>query len=143
MAEAAFRMSREQIDAFLAAPRHAIVAVLRDDGRPQLSPVWYLYEKDRLYFSVLVATAKYRQLRRDPRIALCVDGGHPDARFVTLHGVAEIVEKESPWREDLAWRIVRRYCDSDEAARSWQAEVATRGRQALVAPERILGRDYN
>ena len=76
MAEAAFQMSREQIDAFLEAPRHAIVAVQRDD---------------------------------------------------------------------LAWRIVRRYYDSDEGARSWQAEVAARGRQALVvvAPERILGRDYN
>ena len=40
MAEAAFRLSREQIDAFPDAPRHAIVAVLRGDGAAQMSPVW-------------------------------------------------------------------------------------------------------
>jgi PPOX class probable F420-dependent enzyme len=145
VAESAFEMSREEIEAFLEAPRHAIVAAVREDGAAQLSPIWYLYEEGRLYFSMLVATARYRQLRRDPRIALCIDGGHPDARFVTLYGTAEIVEEASPWREDLAWRIVRRYSDSDEEARSWQAEVAARGPQALVVvtPERMLGRDYN
>jgi PPOX class probable F420-dependent enzyme len=145
VAEAAFQMSPEQIEAFLEVPRHAIVAALRGDGTAQMSPVWYLYQEGRLYFSMLVATAKYRQLRRDPRVALCIDGGHPDARFVALYGVAQLVEEESPWRDDIAWRIVRRYIDSDEEARSWQAEVAARGRQALVVvtPERILGRDYN
>jgi len=145
VAESAFQMSREQIDAFLEAPRHAVVAALRADGSAQLSPIWYVYEGGRLYFSMLIATARYRQLRRDPRIALCVDGGHPDARFVAIYGRAEIVEEESPWRDDLAWRIVRRYCADDEEARSWRAEVAARGHEALVVvtPERILGRDYN
>ena len=67
-----------------------------------MRPVWYLYEEGRLYFSVPVATAQCRQLRRDPRIALCIDGGRPDARFVTLYGTAEAVEEESPWRDALA-----------------------------------------
>jgi PPOX class probable F420-dependent enzyme len=143
--DAEFHMTPEQIEAFLAAPRHAVVAALRRDGSPQLSPVWYLCENDRLYFSILVEGAKCRQLRRDPRIALCIDGGHPDARYVTIHGTAELVEQESAWREDIAWRIVRRYHETEEAARRYQAETAGDGPTALVVvtPGRVVGRDFN
>ena len=117
----------------------------RRDGSPQLSPIWYLCEKDRIYFSILVDSAKYRQLRRDPRIALCIDGGHPDARFVTVYGTAEILEDESPWREDLEWRILCRYHDTEAQARRYQQETAGDGPGALVVvtPERVVGRDYN
>ena len=145
MTDAALHMSREQIEAFLAAPRHAVVAALRRDGTSQLSPIWYLCENDRLYFSIFVESAKYRQLRRDPRIALCIDGGHPDARAVMIYGTAELIEDEGPWREDLKWRILLRYHESEAQARRYQEEIAEQGRGALVVvtPERIVGRDYN
>jgi PPOX class probable F420-dependent enzyme len=138
-------MNQEQIDAFLEAPRHAIVAPLRVEGAPQLSPVWYLYEEGRLYFSIWVESAKYRQLSRDSRVTVCVDAGHPDARFVTLYGTAELIDEESHWRENLEWRIVRRYHQSDEEARRWQDENSGPGRSSLVvvSPERIIGRDFN
>jgi PPOX class probable F420-dependent enzyme len=145
VSDAAYRMNQEQIDAFLATPRHAIVAAPRADGTSMLSPIWYVYEKGLLYFSTLVGSAKYRQLRRDPRIAICVDGGHPDARFVTIYGTAKLIEKESPWRNDLEWRVTRRYHESDEAAREYEAQTADAGPSALfeVTPERIGGWDYN
>jgi len=145
VSDASLRMTQEQIETFLDAPQHAIVVVLRPDGAPQVSPVWFLYEDGRIYFSVLVATAKYRQLSRDPRITLCVDGGHPDARYVTISGTAEFIEEESPWRKDLEWRIVRRYHESDEAARQYEASFEAEGPEALVvvSPERMFGCDYN
>lgn len=145
MSETSTRMSRDQIDAFLAAPRHAIVAAQRSDGTSQLSPVWYVFEDSRFYFSTFVQAAKYRHLRRDPRIAICVDGAHPDARFVSIYGTAEILEDDSAWRDALEWRIVRRYHESDEAARRYEAELAGQGQGLLVVvrPERIVGWDYN
>jgi PPOX class probable F420-dependent enzyme len=145
MTEASTRMSREQIDAFLAPPRHAIVAVQRADGSSQLSPVWYLFEESRFYFSTFDQAAKCRHLRHEPRIAICVDGAHPDARFVSLYGTAEIVERDSPWRDELEWRILRRYHESDEAARRYEAELAGQdpGVLVVVSPERIVGWDYN
>jgi len=145
MSDTSTRMSREQIDAFLAAPRHAVVAAKRADGRPLLSPVWYVFEESRFYFSVLVNAAKCRDLRRDPRIAICVDGAHPDARFVSIYGEAEIIEESSPWRDDLEWRILRRYHESDAEARRYVAELAGQGESALVvvSPEQIAGWDYN
>ncbi len=145
MSDAATRMDLAQIQAFLEEPRHAIAAVLRPDGAPQLSPIWFLYEGERLYFSTLVKSAKYRQLRRDPRIALCIDAGHPDARAVAIDGIAEFVAEQDPKRADLEWRITRRYHESDEAAHRYEAEIADEGPSALIAvvPHRIIGWDYN
>jgi PPOX class probable F420-dependent enzyme len=145
MTETSTRMSREQIDVFLAAPRHATVAVQRPGGGSQLSPVWYVFEESRLYFSAFAQAAKCIHLRRDPRIAICVDGAHPDARFVTLYGGAEIVDEDTPWRDELEWRIARRYHDSDEAARRYETELSGQAPSVLVvvSPEKVMGWDYN
>ncbi len=145
MSGTTYRMNSSRVQEFLDAPRHAIAAALRPDGAPQLSPIWFLYENERLDFSTLLNGAKYRQLRRDPRIALCIDAGHPDARAVSISGTAEFMTDESPERADLEWRIVRRYHESDEDAHRWESAVATEGPGALVvvSPERIIGWDYN
>ena len=138
-------MTQTQIEEFLRAPRHAIVGTNRHDGPPQLSPVWYLYEEGRFYVSVLVASAKYRNLQRDPRISLCVDGSHPDARAVMIYGRAELVVADSPWREDLHWRITRRYFDSDGDARRFREEARDWGPTALivVTPQKTISQDFN
>ena len=139
------RMDPSQVQAFLEESRHAIAAVLRPSGEAQLSPVWFLYEADRLYFSVFQKSAKYRNLCRDPRISLCIDAGHPDARAVSLSGTAEFITKETPERADLEWRIVRRYHESDEDAHRWEASIAGEdpGVLIVVSPERIIGWDFN
>ncbi len=64
---------------------------------------------------------------------------------MAIYGRAELIEDESPWREDIEWRIVRRYHETEEAARRYQAETAGEGPSALVVvtPERVVGRDYN
>ncbi len=145
MSDETNRMYPSQIKAFLDEPRHAIHAVVRPNGDAQLSPIWFVYEADRLYFSVFQESAKYRHLCRNPRITLCIDAGHPDARAVTLSGTAEFIAEDSPERAELEWRILRRYHDSDEDAHRYQAWIAEQGPDALIAvsPERIMGWDFN
>jgi PPOX class probable F420-dependent enzyme len=145
MSDTTYQMNSSQVQEFLGAPRHAIAAAVRSDGAPQLSPIWFLYENERLYFSILLSSAKYHQLRRDPRIALCIDAGHPDARAVSISGTAELITDESPERTDLEWRILRRYHETDEDAHRYESAVAEDGPDALVvvSPERIIGWDYN
>jgi PPOX class probable F420-dependent enzyme len=142
---AASTMTEAQIEEFLQVPRHAIAGTNRADGPPQLSPVWYLYQEGRIYISVVAATAKYRNLQRDPRIAVCVDGDHPDARAVMIYGTAELMEEKGPWCEEIHRRIVRRYFASDELARRWSEEARLWGRRALivVTPRKIISEDYN
>jgi PPOX class probable F420-dependent enzyme len=139
------RMNSEQIDAFLAEPRHAIVSVIRSDGAPQSSPVWILYESGKVYFSILVDSAKFRQLERDPRISLCVDAGHPDARTVLIDGTAELIREERAWSEAISWKICRRYHETEAEARDFDSQMKSQGPSALVvvSPRRIIGRDFN
>jgi PPOX class probable F420-dependent enzyme len=144
-AGASTRMGSDEIDEFLAETRHAIVGVIRPDGAPQLSPVWILYENGRVYFSIFVDSAKFRQLERDPRISLCIDAGHSDARAVMIRGTAELVRENSAWSEEVCWKIDRRYHETEEEARLYSAQMKTQGPSALVvvSPQWITGRDFN
>jgi len=138
------QMTQAEIERFLAAPRHALVCVVGPGGGPQVSPVWYVHEGGRLYVSCSANSARVRALRRDPRVAICVDGGHPDARFVSLYGRARILEGDDPQLEALRWRITRRYCASDEEARqAMQGDAPADCATLVLEPERIVALDYN
>ncbi|MFI8961673.1 PPOX class F420-dependent oxidoreductase [Streptomyces sp. NPDC053493] len=58
--------------ALLAKSRLGVLATLKADGRPQLSPVMPFYDPaaDALYVSMTEGRAKTANLRRDPRAAL-------------------------------------------------------------------------
>lgn len=58
--------------ALLAERRLGVLATLKKDGRPQLSPVTPFYDRDAgiVYVSMTEGRAKTANLRRDPRAAL-------------------------------------------------------------------------
>lgn len=138
-------MTESQIDEFLHETRNVVVGTNRSDGAPQLSPTYYLYDEGRIYIGMNAGCAKHHNLRRDKRISICVDGGYPDARTITVYGTAEIIEEDSPWRDEILWRITRRYADSDEDARR-KTEIARSGTVRVliaVTPDKIIALDYN
>lgn len=138
------QMTKAQIDAFLAPPRHAIVATNRADGPPQVTPVWYLYEEDRMYISAGAGTVKVQHLRRDPQVTICVDGGHPDARYVILQGAVTILEPSDPLQEQMRWRIIRHYHATEEEARRYYASMRDFVSVLIVlTPEKIISQDFN
>jgi PPOX class probable F420-dependent enzyme len=78
--------------ALLAESRLGVLATLRADGRPQLSPVTPYYDRDKgiIYVSITEGRAKTKNLRRDPRAALEVtstDGWG----WATADGTAELI----------------------------------------------------
>ncbi|MGP3918619.1 pyridoxamine 5'-phosphate oxidase family protein [Nonomuraea sp. 10N515B] len=60
----------------LVESRLGVLATIKSDGRPQLSPVMPFYDQDAgvIYVSMNDEAAKTANLRRDPRAA----GEHPD-----------------------------------------------------------------
>jgi len=72
---------------------NAVLATMRADGTPQLSPVTVgVDDSQHLVISTRQAAYKVRNARRDPRVWLCV---LPDAFYGTwiqIAGTAEIVE---------------------------------------------------
>ncbi|WP_326558036.1 PPOX class F420-dependent oxidoreductase [Micromonospora sp. NBC_01796] len=75
----------------LAASRLGVLATIKADGRPQLSPVMPFYDRQAgvLYVSMTEGRAKTANLRRDPRATLEVTS--PDGReWATAEGVATL-----------------------------------------------------
>ena len=84
----------EAMNAFMAEPRNAIVAGIRADGRPHLTPNWFVFDGDRFYISTTRDRAKYRIFSRDRRMQLIIDDVM-GFRYVAVDGVAEISEDDA------------------------------------------------
>ena len=84
-------MSRAETLQFLSdgAPTAKVATTLRD-GTPHVVPVWFLIDNDKLVFMTWHQSAKARSLRRDSRIAICVDDDNPPFAFVAIQGRASI-----------------------------------------------------
>ncbi len=137
-------MTPSQIDKFLKAPRHAILATNRVGRPPQISPVWYVYKDGLVYISIGGGTAKHHNIKRDPQVSICVDGCHPDARAVMIYGTAELIESDDPFRQEMRWRIVQHYHESEEAARRYFEQIRdTPSALVIVTPKKIISQDFN
>lgn len=87
--------------ALLAKSRLGVLATLKADGRPQLSPVMPSYDEEAgvIHVSTTEATAKTANLRRDPRAALEVtsaDGMSWATAEGTVHLVGPGTDPEGP-----------------------------------------------
>jgi PPOX class probable F420-dependent enzyme len=75
----------------LAESRLGVLATIKSDGRPQLSPVMPFYDQEAgvIYVSMGEGSAKTANLRRDPRAALEVTS--PDGwAWATAEGTATL-----------------------------------------------------
>jgi PPOX class probable F420-dependent enzyme len=91
--------SSEKIEAFLAEPRNVVVAGIRRDGQPHVSPNWFYWDGERFYVSTTRSRVKYAIFRRDKRAQLLVDDS-TGFRYVAVPATVEI-------REDLAAELPR------------------------------------
>lgn len=76
----------ERREFLLAGTRTAVLATTSADGAPHAAPIWFLLDGDDVVFTTWHASAKGRNLHRDPRACLVVDDPHPPYSFVHLRG---------------------------------------------------------
>ncbi|MFK7916976.1 MAG: pyridoxamine 5'-phosphate oxidase family protein [Ilumatobacter sp.] len=85
-------MSPEEIDAYLAEPRDAVVSVVLASGKAMGTPVWFRWVDGVARFQSPITSAKTAAIRRTGRASLCVhDQPLPEARYVTLEGTVREV----------------------------------------------------
>jgi PPOX class probable F420-dependent enzyme len=109
-------MSEDEWRSFLREPvRAASLATTRRDGRPHVAPVWYDVDDDgTLVFTTGADTVKGTAVRRDGKVALCVQDDQPPFSFV-------LVEGDATWTDDVdevrrwATRLGGRYMGADRA----------------------------
>src|SRR5262249_10921487 len=68
-----------------------IVAGIRRDGRPHLSPNYFFWDGERFFISTTRDRVKYKIFRRDPRVELILDDA-TGFRYARVSGTVEILE---------------------------------------------------
>jgi PPOX class probable F420-dependent enzyme len=107
--------ARETREFLSAGTRTGKLATVSRDGTPHVAPIWFVVDDDgSLVFNTGANTVKGRNLRRDPRLSLCVDDENPPFAHVLVQGVAEISDDAD---EKLKWATVigGRYMGADKA----------------------------
>ena len=87
-------MSPGEVLAFLGSdpPHTGKLATTRPDGSPHVAPIWFALDDGVIVFNTGEKTMKGRGLRRDPRVAFCVDDERPPFSFALVRGSVEIIE---------------------------------------------------
>ena len=108
------------VRAFLAEPHYAVMATINRSGTPQLTVMWYALHPtdDLLLLNGIGGALKVKNLRRDPRMALCVEAGY---RYVTVEGTAELVTDRTEQQRDVNEHIAPRYIGQRLGSRRWDA----------------------
>jgi PPOX class probable F420-dependent enzyme len=78
--------------AFIREHHHAVMLTYRRDGRPQLSPIACAVDGDgRVVVSTRETAMKVKNLRRDPRVALCVLSEGFFGDWIQVDAAAEVM----------------------------------------------------
>ncbi|MFC8510040.1 PPOX class F420-dependent oxidoreductase [Streptomyces sp. NPDC057131] len=120
----------------LAKSRLGVLATLKADGRPQLSPVMPFYDAatETLYVSMTEGRAKTANLRRDPRAALEVTSG--DGRsWATAEGTVTLTGPGTDPHGPEVEALVEYYRLAAGEHPDWDEY-----RAAMVADRRVLMR---
>lgn len=126
---------------FVRTQHHAVLATLRADGSPQLSPVTAgVDDAGHVVISTRQTAYKVRNIRRDPRVWLCVLPDRFFGQWIQLEGTVEIVELPEAMDGliDYYRRISGEHPDWDEYRAAMQAEkrVLLRVRVLRAGPDR-------
>lgn len=134
-------MSDEERRAFLLhGTRTAKLATVRPNGQPHVAPVWFVLDDEgRFVFTTGANTVKGRALRRDARVALCVDDETPPFSFVLVEGVAELSEDLD---DMLVWatRLGARYMGAEQAEQFGRRNAVPTELLVRVTPTKVVAR---
>jgi PPOX class probable F420-dependent enzyme len=133
-------MSPGEARAFLSSGvRTAKLATTRADGAPDVVPVWFVLDGDRIVFTCAGSSVKARNLARDPRAAVAVDDEAFPHAFVTIRGTVEVSVRPD---DLLAWttRIAERYVGAERAREYGERNAEIDDWLVRLEPHSILAR---
>jgi len=128
-------MSKSELAAFLSETRLAHLATSSNDGKSRVSPIWYVYEDDCLYFTTRLARLKGRHIKENPLVSVSIASDDRPYRAVTAFGEAIVLRKNrDEWLEKISFRYLR------EEGRLWLADaIKERDRVVLrLTPQRLF-----
>ncbi len=125
---------------FLRTMPNAVLATNRRTGGPQLTPNWYLWTGDAFHISTTAATAKVRNVLRDPNVSLCIDDP-VSGDYVAIYGRAAVLH--GPAAREPTLDLIRKYRAEPDVLPHWERIDRDHDRVIIaVHPERVLWRDH-
>ncbi len=134
-------MTKEEYLRFLSEkPRTGKIATVRADGRPHVAPIWFAMDGDNLMFNTWHATVKAANIKRDGRVAICIDDDEPPFRYAIIEGQAEILDPTPD--ELLHWATVigGRYMGADRAEEFGKRNGVPGEHLIRVVPDKVITR---
>ena len=86
--------TEEQRAFLLHGTRTGKLATVRKDGRAHIVPIWFTLDGETLVFNTGERSVKAANMRRDPRVSLCVDDETAPYAYLVIEGTAT-------WTSDL------------------------------------------
>lgn len=81
----------EQCAFLLQDTRTGKLATVRKDGRPHVVPIWFVLDGNVLVFNTDEHTVKAANMRRDPRVTMCVDEEIAPFAYIQIEGTALVL----------------------------------------------------
>jgi len=120
---------------FLQEKRFAVLGTINSDSTPQLSVMWYELDGDEILMNTKVGRVKERNLRRDPRISICIEDGYS---FLTLVGTAQLIDDQTRAPADIK-RLATRYHNPAKAERMMHDTFSKQQRVTIcMTIERVI-----
>jgi PPOX class probable F420-dependent enzyme len=125
--------------AFLEAPYFAVMATINPDGTPQLTVMWYALDPtdDVVLLNASRGLLKTKNLRRDSRVAICVEAG---MRYVTLAGRAELIDDRAVQEREVNDLIAPRYIGQRLGSQRWEVIKGSDRVGIRLRVEKVLAR---
>lgn len=121
-------MTQKEIAEYLAEVRRGDLVVVRSNGRPQVSPVWFLEGKGQAFVMTDFNAGKMRIIRHNPAVALSVASDQSPFKYVVLNGQAQVVETDVA---QMVERICVRYRGPARGV-EYAKELLAKGRMKLI-----------
>ncbi|MGZ3675342.1 MAG: PPOX class F420-dependent oxidoreductase [Ktedonobacterales bacterium] len=112
----------------------AYVATLGPKGEPQVSAVWFTWDGTHIVFALNKARQKYRNLVRDPRVAIAITDPADPYRTLEIRGAVARIDDDRDFRFINAASL--KYLNRDSTP---QETGLPEERVAIVVkPERVI-----
>jgi PPOX class probable F420-dependent enzyme len=117
--------------------RHcAVLATLNPDGSPQTSVVWVARDGDDLLISTQAGRRKEKNMRRDPRVSLCIYDAADSDNYLEVRGRATVTEDEG---RKVAVALAEKYEGPGGGEEYLQLPVEAVRVTVRITPERVVG----
>lgn len=122
------------VRAAIDGPNFAHLATLDEDGRPQATAMWIMRDGDRIVFNTAQGRRKWRNMQRDPRVAVSIS---PEDRPYTNYSIqGTVVEMRTSDGVETIDRLAQKYLGSERYP--WLQPGMVRV-TVIVEPDRVSG----